>query len=225
MLRRLFVKDLQLNPHLFWGVLPFFAWIAYAVREDGAPVGMLTTVSALMGAATAATVAAREDRFHATALLASLPVARTTLVLSRYALAAAAGGAAFVTAALLAALLPWSPHPMSAIFDARSVLMAIVFIGASTALLLPLALRFGLVGVVGFFAILQVGGVGLFFLSSAFGMREPMRAVFGGAESLIKNLYASLSAPGAAVLVLAAVAGAGWLSYRTSVWLVARRDL
>lgn len=225
MLRKLFVKDLQLNPHLFWGVLPFFAWIAYAVREDGAPVGMLTTVSALMGAATAATVAAREDRFHATALLASLPVARTTLVLSRYALAAAAGGAAFVTAALLAALLPWSPHPMSAIFDARSVLMAIVFIGASTALLLPLALRFGLVGVVGFFAILQVGGVGLFFLSSAFGMREPMRAVFGGAESLIKNLYASLSAPGAAVLVLAAVAGAGWLSYRTSVWLVARRDL
>ena len=225
MLRRLFVKDLQLNPHLFWGVLPFFAWIAYAVRDDGAPVGMLTTVSALMGAATATTVAAREDRFHATALLASLPVARTTLVLSRYALAAAAGGAAFLTAALLAALLPWSPHPMSAIFDARSVLMAVVFVGASTALLLPLALRFGLVGVVGFFAVLQVAGVGLFFLSSAFGLREPMRAVFGGAESLIKSLYASLSAPGVAVLVLAAVAGAGWLSYRASVWLVARRDL
>lgn len=225
MLRKLFVKDLQLNPHLFWGVLPFFAWIAYAVREDGAPVGMLTTISALMGAATASTVAAREDRFHATALLASLPVARRTLVLSRYALAAAAGGAAFVTAALLAAVLPWSPHPMSVIFDARSVLMAVVFVGASTALLLPLALRFGLMGVVGFFAVLQVAGVGLFFLSSVFGLREPMRAAFGGVESFILTLYASLSVPGLAALVLAAVAVAGWVSYWMSVWLVSRRDL
>jgi hypothetical protein len=103
--------------------------------------------------------------------------------------------------------------------------MAVVVVGASTALLLPLALRFGLVGVVGFFAVLHVGGVGLFLLSSAFGVRAPMRAVFGGVESLIKNLYASLSAPGVAVLVVAAVAGAGWLSYRASVWLVARRDL
>jgi len=49
--------------------------------------------------------------------------------------------------------------------------------------------------------------------------------VFGGVEFLLKNLYASLSAPGFAVLVLAAVAGAGWLSYRASVWLVTRRDL
>ncbi|MCK7523965.1 MAG: ATP-binding cassette domain-containing protein [Ignavibacteriales bacterium] len=41
----LFVKDLRLNPHVFWGALPFFAWVAYALREDGAPVGMLTAVS------------------------------------------------------------------------------------------------------------------------------------------------------------------------------------
>jgi hypothetical protein len=114
---------------------------------------------------------------------------------------------------------------MSAIFDARSVLMAVVFVGASTALLLPLALRFGLMGVVGFFAVLQVAGVGLFFLSSVFGLREPMRAAFGGVESSILTLYASLSVPGLAVLVLAAVAVAGWVSYWMSVWLVARRDL
>lgn len=225
MLRRLFVKDLRLNPHLFWGVLPFFAWIAYAVREDGAPVGMLTTVSALMGAATASTVAAREDRFHATALLASLPVARTTLVLSRYALAAAAGAAAFATAALLAAILPWSPHAVSAIFDARSVLMAVVFVGASAGLLLPLALRFGLMGVVGFFAVLQVAGIGLFVLSSVFGLRGPLRAVFGGLESGIVAIHGRLADPAGAALTLGAVAAALWVSYRASVWLVARRDL
>jgi len=52
-----------------------------------------------------------------------------------------------------------------------------------------------------------------------------MRAAFGGVESSILTLYASLSVPGLAALVLAAVAVAGWVSYWTSVWLVARRDL
>jgi hypothetical protein len=225
MLRRLFVKDLRLNPHLFLGVIPFFAWVAYALREDGAPLGMLTTVSALMGAATASTVAAREDRFHATALLASLPVTRATLVRSRYTLAAVAGAAAFVTVELLAALLPWSPHPRSALLDLRLVMMAVVIVGASAGLLLPLALRFGLMGVVGFFAVLQVAGVGLFVLSSAFGLRGPLRAVFGGVESGILALHARLADPAGAALALAAVAAALWVSYRASVWLVARRDL
>ena len=225
MLRRLFVKDLRLNPHLFLGVIPFFAWVAYALREDGAPLGMLTTVSTLMGAATASTVAAREDRFHATALLASLPVSRATLVRSRYTLAAAAGAAAFITAELLAALLPWSSHPLSAVLDLRIVMMAVVTVGLSAGLLLPLALRFGLMGVVGFFAVLQVAGVGLFVLSSAFGLRGPMRAVFGGVESGILALHARLADPVGAALALAAVAAAAWVSYRASVWLVARRDL
>ena len=225
MLRRLFVKDLRLNPHLFLGVIPFFAWVAYALQEDGAPLGMLTTVSALMGAATASTVAAREDRFHATALLASLPVTRATLVRSRYTLAGAAGAAAFVTVALLAALLPWSPHPLSAVFDLRLVMMAVVIVGASAGLLLPLALRFGLMGVVGFFAVLQVAGVGLFVLSSAFGLRGPLRAVFGGVESGILAIHARLADPAGALLALGAVAAALWVSYRASVWLVARRDL
>lgn len=225
MLRKLFIKDLRLNPHLVLGVIPFFAWVAYALREDGAPLGMLTTVSALMGAATASTVAAREDRFHATALLASLPVTRATLVRSRYTLAAAAGGAAFVTAELLAALLPWSSHPLSAVLDLRVVMMAVVIVGLSAGLLLPLALRFGLMGVVGFFAILQVAGLGLFALSSVFGLRGPLRAVFGGVESGILALHARLADPAGAALAFAAVAAAAWVSYRASVWLVARRDL
>jgi len=225
MLRRLLVKDLRLNPHLFWGVIPFFAWVAYALREDGAPAGMLMAVSGLMGAATASTVAAREDRFHATALLASLPVPRSTLVLSRYVLGLAAGGAAFAVAAALAAALPWSPHPLAVVFDLRSVMMALVVVGIAVAVLLPAALRFGLTGVVGLFAVLQVAGAGLFFISSTFGYRQPMRLVFGGVASGILALHARLSDAGVAALVAAALGCALWASYRASVWLVGRRDL
>jgi hypothetical protein len=225
MLRSLLFKDLRLNPHLFWGAIPFFAWVAYALHEEGAPVGMLTAVSGLMGAATASTIAAREDRFHATALLASLPVPRSTLVLSRYVLGVAAGSAAFAVAAALAALLPWSPHGLAAILDVRSVMMAFVVIGTAVAVLLPAALRFGLVGVVGLFAALQVAGVGLFFVSSTFGYRQPLRLVFGSVESGILALHARLSDAGFAALVAAALAVMLWASYRASVWLVGRRDL
>jgi hypothetical protein len=225
MLRRLFFKDLRLNPHLFWGSVPFFVWIAYALGEGGAPIGMLTVVSSLMGAMTAATVAAREDRFHAIALLASLPVPRATLVLSRYVLAAAAGVAAYGVAAALAALAPWSRHEIAAIFDPRTAMLALVIVGTSVAWLLPMALRFGLAGVVVFFGVLQVLGVGLYFLSSAFGYRQPMRAVFGGAESGLLALHARLSDPTVAAPVLLLVGALIWASYRTAVWTAGRRDL
>lgn len=225
MLRKLFLKDVRLNPHLFWGVIPFFVWVAYALREGGAPVAMLTVISGVMGATTAATVAAREDRFHTTALLASLPVARGTLVLSRFLLAAAAGAACFLAAAALAALLPWSSHALGAIFDPRTVMMALVIIGSGIAVLLPMALRFGLVGVVAFFAVLQVAGVVLFFIASTFGLRQPMRLVFGGLESGLRALHASFAGAGASALALAVLGGVLWMSYRLSVWLTTRRDL
>ena len=225
MLRKLFMKDLRLNPHLFWGAVPFFVWVAYALREDGAPVAMLTVVSGVMGATTAATVAAREDRFHATALLASLPVPRETLVLSRYVLAAAAGGAAFLAAAALAAMLPWSRHALGSIFDPRTVMMALVIVGSGIAVLLPMALRFGLVGVVAFFAVLQVAGVALFFISSMFGLRQPMRVVFGSVDAGLRALHASFAGAGASALALVVLAGALWASYWLSVWLTTRRDL
>ena len=225
MLRKLLVKDVRLNPHLFWAAVPFFAWVAYALHEDGAPVGMLTAVSALMGAATGSTIAAREDRFHATALLASLPVPRSTLVLSRYVMSLAAGAAAFGAAAVLAATLPWSPHGFAAAFDARSVMMALVIVATSVAILLPAALRFGLVGVVGLFAAMQVTGVALFFASTVFGYRQPMRLVFGRIESGILALHARLSDVGVNIAVLGALVAVLWVSYRTSVWLVGRRDL
>ena len=225
MLRKLFFKDVTLNPYLFWGAIPFFAWVAYALREDGAPVGMLTTVSGVMGAATASTIVAREDRFHATALLASLPVPRSALVFSRYVVALAAGAAAFAVAAALAALLPWSPHGLAAIFDVRSVMMALVVVGAAVAVLLPAALRFGLVGVIALFAALQGIGVGLFFISAAFGNRQPMRLVVGSIESGLLGLHARLADAGVAAVVLGLLAAVLWASSRMSVWLAGRRDL
>lgn len=225
MLRNLLRKDLVLNRNLFWAVIPFFVFIAYALREDGAPIGMLTVISAVMGSAMATTTAAREDKFHATALLLSLPVPRSTLVWSRYAVALGAGACAFAVAAGLAAILPWSTHRLADIFDIRTIGLAVVVIGLTVSALLPVALRFGMLGVVGLFGVLQIGGIAMFMLSIYFNVRRPARVIFGGVEAGILALRARLPELGFAVLVFAALALVVWISYRASLWLVSRRDI
>ena len=225
MLRNLLRKDLVLNRNLFWAVIPFFVFIAYALREDGAPIGMLTVVSAVMGSAMAATIAAREDKFHVTAMLLSLPVPRATLVWSRYAIALGAGACAFAVAAGLAAVLPWSTHRLADIFDIRTMGLAVVVIGLTVSTLLPVALRFGMLGVVGLLGVLQIGGIAMFMLSIYFNVRRPARVIFGGVEAAILALRDRLPEAGFAAVVLTAVAFAIWVSYRASLWLVSRRDL
>jgi hypothetical protein len=70
-----------------------------------------------------------------------------------------------------------------------------------------------------------VAGVGLFFIASMFGLRQPMRIVFGSVESGLRALHASFADAGAVALALAVMAGVLWVSYRLSIWLTTRRDL
>jgi hypothetical protein len=225
MLRSLIRKDLVLNRNLFWAAIPFFVWVAFALRDEGAPMGMLSVVSALMGSIMAATIATREDRFNATALLLSLPVPRSVLVWSRYAMALGAGGCAFAIAAGLAVGLPWSTHSLVEILDARTIMLAMVVIGLAVSLILPVALRFGSLGVIGLFGAVWIGGIVMIMLSAYSGIRRPAGVIFGGVESALLTLQTNLSDGGVFVLVIAAVALAVWASYRTSLWLAFRRDL
>jgi len=103
--------------------------------------------------------------------------------------------------------------------------MALVVVGMSVAILLPAALRFGLVGVVALFAVLQVLGAGLYFASTAFGFQQPARLVFGSVESSLLAFHAHLSDGGVLALVLGLLGALLWASWRMSVWLAGRRDL
>ena len=79
-------KDVLLNGKQFWGLVPWFVWAAYALGQER--MGPLTAVSgAMIGALMTVTLGAREDKFHTTAVLASLPVTRRTFVQARYLLA------------------------------------------------------------------------------------------------------------------------------------------
>jgi len=224
MLRNAIRKDLLLNAKQFWGLLPWFVWAAYALGEER--MGALTAVSgAMIGALMTVTLCAREDKFHATASLASLPVTRRTLVWARYLLALVLGVVTLLLVATMAAVLPWSVQTAAEAFDLKTLLLGATVASASVALLMPLAIRFGLVGVVGFFAVLQVVGIALLVLPGAFGMKDVLRGIFKSAERGFIALHASLGQPGPTLQTAVVVALAVWMSYRASVFLIEHQDL
>jgi len=224
MLRNAIRKDVLLNGKQFWGLMPWFAWAAYALGQEH--MGELTAVSgALIGALMTVSICAREDKFHATAVLASLPVTRRTFVQARYLLAFVMGAAALVIVAGMAAVLPWSVQTAAQAFDLRTVLLGATVAGVSVALLMPLAIRFGLLGVIGFFAVLQVAGIVLLVLPGALGMKDVLKGIFRAAERGFISLHASLNQPGPILQAAVVVAIVVWMSYQLSVFLVERQDL
>jgi hypothetical protein len=223
MLRNALRKDLLLNTRHFWGFAPWFVWVAYAMSEPDA--GRITAVGgAVMGSLLAATIAAREDKLRTTATVASLPVSRATLLAARYLLAYAVGAATYVVVVAMAAGLPWSVQGAGELIESRTVLLMLALTGMAIAVLMPLVVRFGLLGVLVFFGVFQLLGVALMVATEFFGSRS-LRGVFGAIEGGILALHRSLGQPVAALETAAAVAFALWLSFRLSVFLSERRDL
>lgn len=224
MLRNAIRKDLLLNGKQFWGLLPWFAWAAYALGEER--MGAMTAVSgALIGALMTVSIGAREDKFHATASIASLPVSRRSLVWARYLLALVLGVVTLVIVATMAAVLPWSVQTPSQAFDGKTLLLGVTVASVSVAVLMPLVIRYGLVGLIGFFAALQVAGIALLVLPAALGTKEMLKGIFRAGERGFVSLHASLDQPAGILQTSAIVAVAVWMSFRLSVFLVERQDL
>ena len=224
MLRNAIRKDLLLNGKQFWGLIPWFACAAYALGQ--ARMGAMTAVSgALIGALMTVSICAREDKFHATAFLASLPVTRRALVQARYMLAFVMGAAALVFVAGMAAMLPWSVQSAAQAFEPKTLLLGAAVAGVSVALLMPVAIRFGVLGVIGFFAVLQLLGIALLVLPGALGMKDVLKGLFRAAERGFVGWHAALGQPGPILETVAIVAIAIWMSFYVSVFLAERQDL
>jgi ABC-type transport system involved in multi-copper enzyme maturation permease subunit len=224
MLRNAIRKDVLLNGKQFWGILPWFAWAAYALGQPH--MGALTSVSgALIGALLTVGICAREDKFHATAVLASLPVTRRTFVQARYLLAFVMGAAAFLVVAGMGAVLPWSVQTAAQAFDLKTLLLGAAVAGVSVAMLMPLAIRFGLLGVVGMLAVPQVAGIALLVLPGALGTKDVLKGIFRAAERGFIGLHGALDQPETILQTAVIVAIAVWVSFHVSVFLVERQDL
>lgn len=223
MLRNALRKDLLLNARHLWGILPWFLWVAYAMSEPDA--GRITAVgAAFIGALMATTMAAREDKLRTSATLASLPVSRRTLVEARYLVAYIVGAATYLVVVVMAASLPWSVQRAAELIDLRTLLLTLTLASTAIALLMPVVIRYGLLGVIVFLGAFQLLGVGVMVAFEFFGSRSAV-GVFGAIERRIAALHQGLNQPVVILETAAVVAIATWLSFRLSVFLAERRDL
>jgi hypothetical protein len=150
---------------------------------------------------------------------------RRTLVQARYLLAFVMGAAALVLVAGMAAVLPWSVQSAAQAFEPKTLLLGAAVAGVSVALLMPVAIRFGVLGVIGFFAVLQVAGIALLVLPGALGMKDVLKGLFRAAERGFVGWHAALGQPGPILETVAIVAIAIWMSFYVSVFLAERQDL
>jgi ABC-type transport system involved in multi-copper enzyme maturation permease subunit len=223
MLRNALRKDLLLNARHLWGILPWFLWVAYAMSEPDA--GRITAVgAAFIGALMATTMAAREDKLRTSATLASLPVSRRTLVEARYLVAYIVGAATYLIVVVMAAALPWSVQRAAELVEPRTLLLTLTLASTAIALLMPVVIRYGLLGVMVFLGAFQVLGVAVMVAFEFFGLRSAV-GIFRVVERSIAALHKGLNQPVVIVETAAVVALATWLSFRLSVFLAERRDL
>jgi ABC-type transport system involved in multi-copper enzyme maturation permease subunit len=168
----------------------------------------------------------REDKFKAGALVCSLPVTRDAIVASRYLggwLLALTGVAVAIAAMLTLSLFGVNPlRPPTPMLPATVVTV----VGLAIALMLPMAIRFGMVGV---FAILigtQLLGVVLLLAGAMFDAR-----VMQGIEAAVKAIVSgsarlrdALGPAAYSAVLVAAVAVLNYASFRLSSLLYRRRE-
>lgn len=225
MMGNLLRKDVALNARLLWGLVPLLLWLGFALREPDLTFATSGVIMAFAGTLSACLIGAREDKFKAQTVLLSLPVTRAAVIRARYASALVVGLACFAAVSVMAVWLPWSARPAAEVFDGRTQAFAVASIVATAAVMLPFALRFGLVGVIGLMGVFQVGGIVVLLWSEVSGRRGAARAVFGSIESGLTWVFLNLDRPGF-VLGVAAVLVAGlWASVRLAVFLSEHQDV
>jgi hypothetical protein len=228
MLLELLRKEFLLNKRHFallaavFGLyMGFMGWRAVSPGETRFSV-VLSLVWLLVMPVTLFT---REDKFQAVGFHCSLPVTRREFIRARYVLAwlLVGGGAVLTGVYFLAA--PWSAVRWEWLIDPDTLCVAALFAGAGIALLLPFTVRFGVMGVVVFFAALQGLGVVFFLVAAVGGGQGFIRELLSGVATAYHMAQGNLGLLAFAGLLVAGLALMNVASYRLSVWVFGRRDL
>ncbi len=226
MLRNIVRKELILNRKtLAFTAIPYVGWFAYVLRQPDLTAGEYLVMSATMAVFYQVVLFVRDDKLKTAALTCSLPVTRTVVVRARYLVACSLSASWIGAAILLALACPWSHVPLARLVAPSSLGVAASIALLGTAILFPLVMRFGLIGVLAFLVGMQVLGIVAFLAVDLLGRASSVNAVLSFLTRSIRVLHANLGHPGFALMwtlmVLAIVAG----SYGLSVWLYGRRDL
>lgn len=203
----------------------FTAYFAYMVARIDSPRVFVVSTIIMIGLSMPFTILGREDKFKTSALVCSLPVRRSTVVLGKYAATWAAIGLGLGYTLLLASVFPFSKIQIAEILTARNLFVALFLISLIFAVILPFTIRFGLVGIIILLVGFQLLGILALILSQVLGgannpLRVFIRAVAGG----LRTLLIHEATPGFLLALLAVGVAVSAASLFVSRALYVRRD-
>jgi hypothetical protein len=204
----------------------FLMFIYYYQVKNFSPRALLLFSAFYIGATLCITLEAREDRFKMAPLTCSLPYNRKTIVAARFALTWLLMLAGLIYSLALSAVLPFCKANLGQALNLKTILISLLLLTLIFALMLPLTIRFGIMGVILFLVFTQLLGVvsllvGMFLKSGRASFFLPLKAAFRGLRYLTgpQSTTADFILVGAAIILLNAA------SLVISQALYARRDL
>jgi hypothetical protein len=223
-------RDLVLNRYVVGLAYPLWSvlWLGGPAMSGGdtMPFGLWSGGVSLACAFLPVMMLVREDKFKAGALVCSLPVTRDAIVASRYLggwLVALTGVAVAIAAMLALSLFGVSPlRPPTPMLPATVVTV----VGLAIALMLPMAIRFGMVGVFGLLIGTQLLGVAVLLAGAMFdaravqGIEAAVKAIVSGSA----RLRDALGPAAYSAVLVAAVAVLNCASFRLSSLLYRKRE-
>jgi ABC-type transport system involved in multi-copper enzyme maturation permease subunit len=223
-------RDLILNRYVVGLTYPLWSvlWLGGPAMSGGdtMPFGLWSGGVSLACAFLPVMMLIREDKFKAGALVCSLPVTRDAIVASRYLggwLVALTGVAVAIAAMLALSLFGVRPlRPPTPMLPATVVTV----VGLAIALMLPMAIRFGMVGVFGLLIGTQLLGVVVLLAGAMFdarvvqGIEAAVKAIVSGSA----RLRDALGPAAYSAVLVAAVAVLNYASFRLSSLLYRRRE-
>ena len=165
----------------------FTGYFAWAVYQMSSPKAVLVIISGMLGLISSMGFQVREDKFKTAALVCSLPLRRSDIVLGKFTATWTVLVVGFIYTLGLIAVLPFSKISVGEIVTLKFVLISLALISLIFGLLMPFTIRFGMVGIIIFLVGSQVLGILLLLITRIFASRRNfLSAIIQGIEGFLR---------------------------------------
>jgi hypothetical protein len=204
----------------------FSVYFAWAVNRLDSPGVFIVTTSLMVGLGIPFAIVGREDKFKTAALVCSLPVRRSTVVLSKFAATWAAMLLGMGYTVFLIAVLPFSKVPLGGVLSPKNLLVSLLLMSVIFAIILPFTIRFGLTGMIILLVGCQLLGIVALILTQMLGgAGNPLRLFFRAVERGLRFLLHRQATPAYLLALAGGIIAVNLLAILVSRAVYARREL
>jgi ABC-2 type transport system permease protein len=221
----LILKDLILNKKfLLWVGLSFIIYMGFfGSRIDNPKIDTLFIT--FLGFIVPVMIFSREDKFKATPLSCSLPTTRRQIILARYILGWTLMLVFCVLGTMAILVAPGHKLGPSNFLNVRIIFLALAFMTLYFAVLMPLLIRFGIVGFFVFLISLQLLAFITQFLVWEKVLKLDLKALIAWIRNFFISLNSHLGTAGYYAFLVILMVLLSVASFACSVFIFKRKDL